>query len=259
MDKTAVASIVFGLGVAIAAMVFPSRYPNAPKWAINLIWWGGWGIAAAGFFYLIAEHSLTELVGVIIATLGWFWAGVVALLHTTVFWGVMVFAAGMAAAHWGVPFVRNLRERANAARNPLVTAWLTPIQAAEAFVAPELFSKYLAAQEHAKNLAGKERDDADYIVQRRRSDVVECLRQALHSNVLVAKGRKVTRNKTGEIIKGEEQYLPHDWGLMIQGVDAINLDTAVARNGLPQNVYSDVLIGRDERKAKPLQAAKTPN
>lgn len=41
MDRTAVASVIVGLGVAIAAMVFPKKYPQTPKLVINGIWWFG--------------------------------------------------------------------------------------------------------------------------------------------------------------------------------------------------------------------------
>jgi hypothetical protein len=79
------------------------------------------------------------------------------------------------------------------------------------------------------------------------------LRGALKSQILVAKGCKVVRRKTGEIIKEKEQYLPNDWGITIAGVDVIDLNTAIVQNGFPQNVYRDVLIGRDEKR---LLAAK---
>jgi len=41
MDRTAVATVVIGLGATIAAMVFPIRYPNVPKWAVSAFWYTG--------------------------------------------------------------------------------------------------------------------------------------------------------------------------------------------------------------------------
>jgi hypothetical protein len=277
MDRTAIAAIVIGLGGTVAAMVYPVKYPNAPKWAVNLSWWGGWFLVFAGVIYLMTEHVGSA----IIATLGWFWGYIIALLHMTAFWFVMVFAAGMAAHRWSIPLIltwwTQAQAQAQVYRTPIVTTWQTPLQAAERFVDPDLFSKYRTAEENAKSLAEKvklleaelsgtveseiisvlkeqltgaagARDDADYVARRRRADVVECLRGALKSQILVAKGCKVVRKKTGEIIKEKEQYLPNDWGIIINGVDAIDLNTAVVQNGFPHKVYSDVLIGRDERR-----------
>ena len=278
MDRTAIAAIIIGLGGTVAAMVYPVKYPEAPKWAVNLNWWGGLFLVFAGVIYLMTEHVGSA----IIATLGWFWGYIIALLHMTAFWLVMVFAAGMAAHRWSIPLILTWWTQAQVDRSPIVTTWQTPLQVAERFVDPDVFSKYRTAQENAKSPAAKvklleaelsgtveseiiselkeqltgaarARDDADYVARRRHADVVEYLRGALKSQILVAKGCKVVRRKTGEIIKEKEQYLPNDWGITIAGVDVIDLNTAIVQNGFPQNVHRDVLIGRDEKR---LLAAK---
>jgi hypothetical protein len=58
MDGTAVASIIIGLGATVAAMVFPTKFPAAQRWAINMIWWGGWAMTAAGVGYLSFKHGM---------------------------------------------------------------------------------------------------------------------------------------------------------------------------------------------------------
>jgi hypothetical protein len=84
------------------------------------------------------------------------------------------------------------------------------------------------------------------------------MREALRSRILVAKGCKRVRKKNGEIAKLKEDYIPQIfWGIIIHEVDSVDLDTAIARGGFPESVYGDVLIGRDEREAKRLLAAKT--
>jgi len=212
IDTTAIAAIVIGLGGTVAAMVYPIKYPGEQKWAVNLSWWGGLFFVLSGVIYLVTEH----LGGAIVATLGLFLGYIIALLHMTAFWLVMVFAAGMAAHRWGLPLILTWRIQAQVDRSPIVTTWQTPLQAAERFVDPDLFSKYRTAQENAKSLAEKvkllevelagaveseiisvlkkhltdatgARDDADYVAQRRRADVVESLRVALKSQILVAK------------------------------------------------------------------------
>jgi hypothetical protein len=62
MDSTALASIAIGLGATIAAMVFPSQYPNAPKWLVSAMWWGGIVMILGGFGYLIYGLGMTKSV-----------------------------------------------------------------------------------------------------------------------------------------------------------------------------------------------------
>ena len=65
MDRTAVATVVIGLGATIAAMVFPIRYPNVPKWAVSAFWYTGVASILIGISYLLAEHPLSDLISVI--------------------------------------------------------------------------------------------------------------------------------------------------------------------------------------------------
>jgi hypothetical protein len=139
MDRTAVASIVIGLGATVAAMVFPTKYPKTPKWAIEVTWYGGLFLVIASVAYLISEHPFRDLGGAAIAAFEWFSAYLIAVQRLPGFWLVIVFAAGMAANHWGTPLILTWWRRGNVDRNPLVTTWLTPLQAAERFVDPEFF------------------------------------------------------------------------------------------------------------------------
>jgi hypothetical protein len=82
---------------------------------------------------------IEHLGGAIIATLGWFLGYIIALLHMTAFWFIMVFAAGMAAHRWGTPLIVTWWTQAQIDRSPIVTTWQTPLQAAEIFVDPDLF------------------------------------------------------------------------------------------------------------------------
>src|SRR5258708_578526 len=61
MDKTAIAAIVIGLGATVAAMVFPARHPNAPKWAVELSWWGGISLVLGGTLYLLYDFGVEQL------------------------------------------------------------------------------------------------------------------------------------------------------------------------------------------------------
>lgn len=60
MDSAGIAAIVIGLGATVAAMVFPHKYPNAPKWLIELCWWGGIALMIGGTLYLVWGSSLPK-------------------------------------------------------------------------------------------------------------------------------------------------------------------------------------------------------
>lgn len=53
--RTAVAAIIIGLGATVAAMVFPSLYPKAPRWTIHLSWWGGIFLMIVGVLMLVTD------------------------------------------------------------------------------------------------------------------------------------------------------------------------------------------------------------
>jgi hypothetical protein len=48
MDTGALLALLIGVGVTVAAMVFPSKYPAAPKLLIDVAWWGGLAVAFGG-------------------------------------------------------------------------------------------------------------------------------------------------------------------------------------------------------------------
>src|SRR5712691_6608443 len=104
MDRTAIASIIIGLGATVAAMVFPSKYPNAPKWAVNITWWGGLALILGGTLYLITEHPISDLGRVLIATFGRFTDHLIAIQRIPGFWIAIAFVTGLAVHRWGIPF-----------------------------------------------------------------------------------------------------------------------------------------------------------
>ena len=58
IDTTAIAAIIIGLGGTVAAMALPLRYPRLPTWAVELSWWGGLLLMAAGFSYLLYQWAM---------------------------------------------------------------------------------------------------------------------------------------------------------------------------------------------------------
>src|SRR5712671_5677918 len=91
IDTTAIAAIIIGLGGSVAAMVYPVKYPNAPKWAVDLSWWGGLFLVLAGVLYLLVEH-IDDLGHATVAAFGWLFGHLVALQRLPGFWLVVMFA-----------------------------------------------------------------------------------------------------------------------------------------------------------------------
>jgi hypothetical protein len=53
MDKIAAAVFIFGLGSTAVTMAFQAKYPNAKKWVVELLWWGGIVLILLSGVYLL--------------------------------------------------------------------------------------------------------------------------------------------------------------------------------------------------------------
>jgi hypothetical protein len=280
MDRTAIAAIIIGLGATVAAMVMPLKYPKAPKWAIDLSWWGGLSLIVAGGLYLVTEFTVSDLGSPLAAAFDQASGYIAALLRLPIFWVVVAFAGGIAAHRWFPSLWKTLPAIRPA--GPRVTEWLTPVQAVERFVDPELLSKDQLAQDKASQfrekaesleteLAGavdpekavtlrdhlastiKERDDADYIAKRRRTDVIDYLKPLFKSGRIVGKGRKMKKKK-GHFIAEQETLIPANfWTITVENEDVLRLEKGIAWGYL--GVYRDVLIGKNEDFKTPLYEA----
>jgi hypothetical protein len=280
MDRTAIAAIIIGFGATVAAMVMPQKYPQAPKWAVNLSWWGGALLIVAGAIVLMTEITFSDLGDVARVWSGWLWGHVIWLLWQPAFWVVAAFVAGIAVHRWYSTLWRAL-PRLGAA-GPQVPKWFTPLEAAERFVKPEIMAADRAAQEKAKQfrqtvksleakLAGKlepkkasslreqlaieikNRDDAEYAAARRRTDVIETMSITLKMGLLVGKGCKSVK-KRGEWIKDKEKNIPMNfWGITINKTDVLDLDKQTATGYLGH--YDEVFIGKNENWKEPMTSS----
>jgi hypothetical protein len=153
IDTTAIAAIIIGLGGTAAAMVYPVKYPQAPKWAINLSWWGGLLLVLAGVIYLIVEH-ISDLGLATVAAFDWFFSHLVVLQRLPGFWLAAMFSGGLAVGVWFVPFARN-KIKEGWIGGPIIKTWLTPLEAIETFVGPDLLIEDRRARDRVEMLSKK--------------------------------------------------------------------------------------------------------
>ena len=161
-------------------------------------------------------------------------------------------------------------------RNPfrtkiVVRKWLTPREAVQEFVDPqillecqranerlsELRQAALAAEaeyqrEHSfdslidpgvgqkKNNAIRARNDAEFVALRQRAAVMENLRSQLGSGQLVAKGYEV---KKGVLSDQENYILPVFWRIVISGRNLLNLEKENVEG--PYQSYQAISIGKN--------------
>lgn len=256
----AVAAIVIGIGSSLAAMALPLKYPNAPRWVLESSWWGGVLLIAVGLLSLA-----TDPVQLAIDAFDWLWALALEIQALPGFWLVIVFAAGLTARRWFMPFWRFVWIREQAI--PQVKEWLTPNQAIEAFVNPEILSKHRVAETKFKSLKetidemeaekavsdGPKReviedqvmrlkadlDTLEYLTSHRKSDVMENLYEQLREGVLVGKG---IIHRFG---KPRPSYIKANyWKVYFYHGEFLDVETATAFNLL--DTYSNVLIGKVE-------------
>jgi hypothetical protein len=276
MDRTAIAAIVIGFGATVAAMVMPQKYPNAPKFAIELSWWGGIVLIVVGGLFLLTDITVSDVIQSITTACNWLYHYLVALVKYPAFWIVMAFVGGIAAHRWLPMLWKKFRTYQPA--GSLVTEWFSPMQAAEKFVSSEFISNDRLAHERAKELQGKvrlleaqlearpelnddaafrdrmatairERDDSGYLAKQRRTDVVDKLSALLTSGFLIGKGCKSIR-KGGSWVKGKETNIPTNfWNIIISKTDVLDLTKRHAIGYL--GFYEDVLIGKDENFKAP--------
>jgi hypothetical protein len=262
IDTTAIAAIVIGLGSTVAAMVYPIKYPSAPKWAVNLSWWGGLFSVFLGVFYLIWENN-GALIGAAGAGLDWLFGCLGAIQRLPGFWIAVAFVAGLAVHRWFPLLWKKSREKVQPS-SPRVTRWFAPPEAVARFVAPDLNAADQSAQEKVEQLkqkiqefkddpdqlvalaaAKKELENAVYVAKHRRTDVVGSLLITLKMGLLIGKGYPM-KQKKGVWMKDEVMiHIPAIfWKATIEGADILNLETAVAVGYLGS--YDDVVIGKNE-------------
>jgi hypothetical protein len=262
MDRTAIAAIIIGFGATIAAMVFPTRHPNARKWAVNLSWWGGILLVIAGSLVLVTEITARDLYEWAIVSYEELLGLTISAIHLPAVWITLAFAAGAAANRWGPAFWKQwLKHRR---KGPRVLEWLSPAEAVARFVAKDLVARDRLAQEGTTQLkqriqnleenpdqsatlaeARKELEEAEYLAKRRRTDVIERLLVTLKMGLLVGKGYPMKRKK-GVWVRDEVMTtIPAGfWKITIDNVDILNVEAAKAVGYL--GVYLGVVIGRDE-------------
>jgi hypothetical protein len=266
MDRTAVATIVIGLGSTVAAMFFPTQYPTAPTWLVRLGWWGGLLLIAVGILFLAIEHPISDLATAIAAVSEWVWGSLVAAQELPGFWTAVGFAGGLAAYRWFLPLWRTRSVRQP---SPQVKEWLTPHQAIEAFVPPALLSERRTAQARAKELRERldlaenkveSTEDGDklrfaielqglqahydntvYIYSHRCADVIENFYDQLRSGHLVAKGDQVKQRK---VVKSDKFIDASYWKVSHADRDILDLDTRRASTVL--GTYENIMIGKNE-------------
>lgn len=254
MDRTAIAAIIIGFGATVAAMVMPQKFPQAPKWAVDLSWWGGLFLIVAGAVVLLTEFTFADLGAAAHEWSGWIWRHLIWLLGLTAFWVVSAFVAGIAVHRWHTTLWKALPRLRKA--GPQVPKWFTPLEAVERFVQAEMVAADRAAQERVKQLHEavqleetpelRERlSEAEYVAARRRTDLIDTLRIMLKMGLLVGKGRKLVVKRRELVFEKEETVIPMIfWSLHITKTDVLNLDLQKAIGELGQ--YNDVLIGKDE-------------
>lgn len=241
MDRTAVGSIVIGLGATIAAMVFPTKYKNAPRWAVDVAWWGGNALILIGAIYLVAEHPLNDIGSVIAVSSTWFFDKLVAIQRLPGFWIIVAFVGGIIVHRWGIPFTKQ-RLLPRISRHPVIpeAMWLSPAKAVETFVNPDLLSRKRKAEKIVANAGGEELNMAEYTLRHAREDVLENLYDQLSSGRLMAKGKMVL----GDKISAHESLIgPQHWRLRYAGRDLLDLDTGETINMLAR--FKNVMIAEN--------------
>jgi hypothetical protein len=262
IDTTAIAAIIIGLGGTAAAMVYPVKYPEAPKWAVNLSWWGGLLLVLAGVLYLIAEY-IGDIGGATVVAFDWFFGHLVTLQRLPGFWLVVMFFGGLAVGVWLVPLARN-KIKEGWMGGPIVKTWLTPLEAIETFVSPDLLIEDRKARDRVEMLSKKISDlgqnpaagvlledavtqfnDATLVAKHRHSDVMEILISQLGNGKLVAKGFKIKNGK----IENHDTYIKIAfWRIHMLGRDWLNPEKQTA-SGFFGN-YCNVSIGKNEATRK---------
>jgi len=275
MDRTGIAAIIIGFGATVAAMVMPQKYPQAPKWAVELSWWGGVILIVAGCIILFTEFTVADLGEALHAWSDWIWNYAVWLAQLPASWVVAAFLTGVAVHRWHGPVLKAMRRVSPAAAR--VENWYAPAQAAERFVKAEVVAADRAAQEKVKQIREEvERietsiegelepenaliqeqlateksnlDDALYVASRRRTDLVEHLRITLKMGLLVGKGRKLVKRR-GNWISENEAFMPLlFWGYLLADTDVLDLEKQTATSVL--GCCDEVFIGRDENWKEP--------
>jgi hypothetical protein len=241
MDRTAVASVVIGLGVTIAAMVFPTKYPQAPRPIINGIWWFGIALMLLGASYLVTEHPLNDLVEVGANVGLWLFNTARVIQRLPGFWLLVAFLLGVAANKWLIPYFKNHRVRE--INYESIGEWYSPREALQRFADPLLLERHAQAESQLAELHekdGAKRGLAEYLVKCTETDAISDLQQKLTSGSLIAKGFPVKNGKTQAF---EKKIDPHFWKLTFVGLPlAINFETGEAHNLLGH--YSNVTIAQ---------------
>jgi hypothetical protein len=244
MDRTAIAAIVIGFGATVAAMVFPSRHPNAKKWSIHLSWWGGIFLVVVGSLMLATDVTTRDILEFVATTYAQCAQLATVALRNPLSWIVLAFLAGVAVQRW-IPMLWKKLSSAQA-RSRQVTEWLSLMQAAERFVDPELMERDRKTRDKAQQFAQgtQEREDADYLAKHRREDVTGCLRDLLKNEKLVAKGCQLKIINGSTVVQPESAITNPFWGITVVGMDCLVLEKNEALGGYPPTRFIDVVIGK---------------
>jgi hypothetical protein len=55
-DKLAIAAIPLGIGGVAVGIGVPLKYQHIPAWGVDILFWGGLALIAAGFLFLLVVH-----------------------------------------------------------------------------------------------------------------------------------------------------------------------------------------------------------
>ncbi|MGH6726283.1 MAG: hypothetical protein ACREB8_07045 [Pseudolabrys sp.] len=226
MDRTAIASVIVGLGGAIAAMVFPTKYPRTPKLIINGIWWVGIVLIVFGTTYLFSEHPISDLRTMAKNTIAWLFGHVVTVQRLPGFWLVIAFLIGIAANKYVFPYIKKLIRRRN--KDLHAGEWFPPREAIQRFINPALLSRQKQARSFLAELSAdsEKRPLAEYIVTCSDADVINNLYDQIGAGYLIAKGFPVRKGKTQPV----ERLIDYTfWKLRVVG-RMLDLDTGEGCN-----------------------------
>lgn len=266
--------LVLGVGGTIV-----SAFALSNPWRFRLVV-GFAVVGAIGLILTIATYEATP--GVVHLSDLWRWLWVmlldyaVAIQRLPGFWIVMAFVGGVAVHHW-LPLLK--AKLVSQPAGPQVKEWLSPKQAIEQFVSPELISKQRTAEKKASELREtirlmeaelqgtkdakreiirsqinglvEECNNLDYLSSHRRKDVFDNFYDQLISGFLVGKGRKVNSGNPQE----KETYIkPHYWKIGFADDTILDLETGRFYNVI--YTYQNVSIGKNEAPINP-QASRS--
>jgi hypothetical protein len=241
--------LAIGVGGAIVTAITLSD----PVWRLRcVVVFGGMGLL--GLVLTVVTYEGTAGVPHLEDAWKWLVYFATSLQRLPGFWLTVTFIGGLAI---GACIPRIHKKIKNTRRQVNVTAWFSPLEAIEKFTDAELLSKYHRARERAENLKKKvealkdasiseldepisQLNDATFVAERRRQEVIESIIRQLERGQLIAKGFKQLADGN---IEGHETHIWY-WMIKVSKKVPLNPETRMA-DGYA-GTFHNVSIGKNE-------------